>query len=145
MPAPQIEENRPQGSLLKRPCTCRASGQQLCLPHRLEASLRGKGQSRKVWASSSTEFLAAVRRLLTALDIENPEQYTLKMFRAGHATTLAEEGKSIGHILQAGEWKAPLFSATSMRTQSMQHRLWSTFSLRVMQSKKKMKVMSLLH
>ena len=97
------------GSLLKRPCTYRASGQQLCLPHRLEAFLRGKGQGRKVWAASLTEFLAAVRRLLTALDIENPEQYTLKMFRAGHATTLAEEGKSIGHILQAGEWKSAAF------------------------------------
>ena len=58
---------------------------------------------------SSTEFLTAVRRVLGAVGMENPEQYTLKMFRAGHASTLAEEGKSVGHILQAGEWKSAAF------------------------------------
>ena len=31
------------------------------------------------------------------------------MFRAGHATCLAKEGKSLGRILQAGEWKSAAF------------------------------------
>ena len=48
-------------------------------------------------------------KLLTALEVEAPELYSLKMFRSGHATTLAAEGKSIGHILQAGEWRSAAF------------------------------------
>ena len=38
-------------------------------------------------------------------------QYTLKAFRAGHATELAMQGKSLGEILQAGEWRSKAFLA----------------------------------
>ena len=44
--------------------------------------------------------------MLTSLKVEAPNEYTFKMFRAGHATSLAAEGKSLGHILKAGEWKS---------------------------------------
>ena len=40
------------------------------------------------------------------MKVEAPNEYTFKMFRAGHATSLAAEGKSLGHILKAGEWKS---------------------------------------
>ena len=63
----------------------------------------------RVWSSTSASFFASVRKLLTALEIEAPELYILKMFRSGHAITLAEEGNSIGHILQAGEWRSAAF------------------------------------
>ena len=53
--------------------------------------------------------MSSVRQLLAALEVDSPEQYTLKMFRSGHATALAAEGKSIGHILQAGEWRSAAF------------------------------------
>ena len=61
--------------------------------------------------SSSHHMLTAIRRILGALNVDKPEEFTLKMFRAGHATALAEEGKSIGDILRAGEWKSAAFLA----------------------------------
>ena len=54
-------------------------------------------------------MLSSIRRLLATLGVGSPTDSTLKMFRAGHATALAEEGKSLGHILQAGEWKSSAF------------------------------------
>ena len=51
-------------------------------------------------------MLSSIRRVLTALKVNSPSEYTFKMFRAGHATALAEEGKSLGHFLRAGEWKS---------------------------------------
>ena len=41
----------------------------------------------------------------------DPDLYTLKMFRAGHATELAKSGKSVGDILQVGEWRSAAFLA----------------------------------
>ena len=105
----RVRKNKPQGSFLKRPCTCHISGRQFCLPHRLQPLLSCKGRGTRVWTSTSASFLVSVRKLLTALEIEAPEVYTLKMFRSGHATTLAEEGKTLGHILQAGEWRSAAF------------------------------------
>ena len=90
--------NRPQGSFLKRACTCHVSGRQFCLPHRLQPLLRCKGNGERVWSSTSASFLTSVRKLLAALGVDSPERYTLKMFRSGHTTALAAEGKSIGHI-----------------------------------------------
>ena len=51
-------------------------------------------------------MLSGIRRALAALKVNSPAEYTFKTFRAGHATALAEEGKSLGHILRAGEWKS---------------------------------------
>ena len=50
-----------------------------------------------------------LRRLLTLLGVEHAQAYTLKAFRAGKATALAASGKSLGHILAAGEWRSSAF------------------------------------
>ena len=100
------QENRPQGSLLKRHCTCRSTSRQFCLPHRLGTFLAEKSRGQQLWTSTAHGVLKSIRRLLTSLKVEAPNEYTFKMFRAGHATSLAAEGKSLGHILKMGEWKS---------------------------------------
>ena len=104
-------KNRPQGSLLKRACSCHLGSRQLCLPHRLQDFLLGKKVGSKVWTMTSREFLLAIRQVLTCLRAATPDLYTLKMFRAGHATELAKSGKSVGDILRAGEWRSAAFLA----------------------------------
>ena len=37
------------------------------------------------------------------------QDFTLKGFRAGHATELAKLGRSLGEILLAGEWRTRAF------------------------------------
>ena len=91
---------------MKRPCSCHLTGRQFCVAHRLQEYLKGRAQGSRLWSSSSHHMLATIRRILRALDVDRPDEFTLKMFRAGHATSLAEEGKSIGDILRAGEWKS---------------------------------------
>ena len=54
-------------------------------------------------------MLLSIRHVLAGLRVPNPELYTLKMFRAGHATELAKMGKSVGENLQAGEWRSAAF------------------------------------
>ena len=102
----RIRKNRPQGSLLRRHCTCRSTSRQFCLPHRLGPFLRGKKYKQRLWPSAAPAMLAGIRKLLATLRVDSPNEYTFKMFRAGHATSLASEGKSLGYILNAGEWKS---------------------------------------
>ena len=78
----------------------------MCVAHRLQAFLQGKQQASRLWTSSSPQMLKAVRQIMTTQGVEHPEEFTLKMFRAGHATSLAAEGKSVGAIIQAGEWRS---------------------------------------
>ena len=82
------------------------SGRQLCLPHRLKDFLSQRAYACRLWTSSAHTVLASIRQVLASLKVNSPAEYTFKMFRAGHATALAEEGKSLGHILKAGEWKS---------------------------------------
>ena len=79
------------------------------MAHRLQELLRGKPHGGRIWASSSHLLLATLRKILKALNVDRPEEFTFKAFRAGHATALAEEGKSIGDILNAGEWRSAAF------------------------------------
>ena len=81
----------------------------MCLPHRLQPFLQGKKPGAKVWKTTARDMLLGVLRVLACLKVANPELFTLKMFRAGHATELAQSGKSIGDILQAGEWRGAAF------------------------------------
>ena len=104
-------KNRPQGSFLKRACSCHLGSRQLCLPHRLGDFLHGKKVGAKVWTLTSRELLLAIRQVLACLRAATPDLYTLKMFRAGHATELAKSGKSVGDILRAGEWRSAAFLA----------------------------------
>ena len=71
--------------------------------------MRGKVQGERLWTSTSHLMLATLRRVLRTAGADRPEEFTFKAFRAGHATALAEEGKSIGDILNAGEWRSAAF------------------------------------
>ena len=51
-------------------------------------------------------FLKEVRRLLTLLGCQTMKACTLKSFRAGRATSLAESGSGLADILAAGEWSS---------------------------------------
>ena len=105
----RVRKNRPQGSLLRRPCSCPVNGRQMCVVHRTQGHLCGRAQGTKLFTSTPAQMLASLRSILASLHVEHPEEYTLKTFRAGHATVLASEGKSIGTILQAGEWRSAAF------------------------------------
>ena len=47
--------------------------------------------------------------MLTLCATADVAKFTLKAFRAGKATALAASGKSLGTILQAGEWRSSAF------------------------------------
>ena len=46
-----------------------------------------------------------LRRFLTLMAVPRAERYTLKSFRAGHATELVRSGASWAKLLEAGEWR----------------------------------------
>ena len=92
--------------MLKRYCTCSSAGEQFCLPHRLRPYLSKLQIGHQLWSRSPHAALVAIRQLLSSLNIGATHEFTWKMFRAGHATSLAAEGKSLGQILSAGEWRS---------------------------------------
>ena len=56
-----------------------------------------------------TVALPVLRRMLTLALAQGSAEFGWKSFRAGRATKLACQGRSIGFILQAGEWKSSAF------------------------------------
>ncbi|CAK0831903.1 unnamed protein product, partial [Prorocentrum cordatum] len=56
-------------------------------------------------------FGSWLQRVLALLSVEGATQFTLKAFRAGRATALAEAGCSIGDIVCASEWQSRAFLA----------------------------------
>ena len=59
----------------------------------------------------ASAFEGKLRQLPSLLQFEGAASVTLKAFRAGKATELAAAGKSVGHILRAGEWRSAAFLA----------------------------------
>ena len=102
----QRRKNRPQGSLLQRPCVCALRTAQFCAACRVKALLRVRTPHERLWQLSADCVLKQLRRFLTLLGQPRPEAFTLKAFRAGKATALAASGKSLGVILAAGEWRS---------------------------------------
>ena len=102
-------KNRPNGSTLRRPCTCGTRGRQLCVVHRTQAWLASRQVAQPLWSFTPDTALKALRRMLTLSGVPVADQFTLKAFRAGKATALAVQGKSLGTILQAGEWRSSAF------------------------------------
>ena len=105
----QRRKNRPQGSLLRRRCTCPANGPRFCVVHRLKPFLAQRQPCEPLWSFDSGAALKRLRRLLTLSQVPAAPEYTFKAFRAGKATALAAAGKSVGTILQAGEWRSAAF------------------------------------
>ena len=105
----QRRKNRPQGSLLMRPCVCATKAQMFCVVCRLKARLRLRTAPARLWEFTPDGALRQLRRLLQLLEVPRSQSYTLKAFRAGKATALATAGKSLGTILSAGEWRSAAF------------------------------------
>ena len=105
-------KHRPKGSWLVRPCTCHVKrqhleGPQFCVVHRLLSfvTARNKGvcgpdfaglSGMKLFNFSAQTFLSTLRRFVSLLRFRNAEKLTLKVFRAGKATALANEGINLG-------------------------------------------------
>ena len=103
-------ENRPRGSLLRRPCTCQKDPR-FCVVHLAERALMHKQIGQKLWSGMPSHFIKILRCFLGQLKVPHPELFTPKAFRAGKATALAAAGSNLGDILMAGEWKSAAFLA----------------------------------
>ena len=77
--------------------------------HRTQAHIGSVKDSKPLWNYTPDSALKALRRMLTLCNVPLADQFTLKAFRAGKATALAASGKSLGTILQAGEWRSSAF------------------------------------
>ena len=55
---------------------------------------------------NSYEFTKRLKHVLKSLSFENVEKFTLKAFRAGHATELACRGVALAKIMEKGEWSS---------------------------------------
>jgi len=99
-------KHRPRGSVLIRKCICAKRGASVCPPHRFRALLEEKATGERLWHFSADELRKQVRRCLGLLRVEGASAYTLKAFRAGHASELAASGAGWANVLAAGEWKS---------------------------------------
>ena len=59
-----------------------------------------------------------MRAALAVAGVQRAAEATLKMFRAGHATTMAAAGESLGGILLAGEWTSAAFLRYCMENET---------------------------
>ena len=90
---------------------CSSWGAGRCPVHRIGPYLATLCAGQPLWPFSAAQFGSWLQRVLTLLSVEGATQFTLKAFRAGKATALAEAGCSIGDILRAGEWQSRAFLA----------------------------------
>ena len=102
-------KNKPTGSTLVRKCACRYTGDKLCVVHAVEHCLANKNVGDRVFEIPSAAWLTKTRRLLALLSHTGASLCTLKGYRAGHTTSLAASGHTIGDILAAGEWRSISF------------------------------------
>lgn len=102
-------KNKPGGSTLVRRCACGQGGAVGCVVHAVAPVLRGLPEGSKLFDFSASQFLKEVKRMLALLGHPEASRCTLKGFRAGRATSLADAGYGIGDILAAGEWKSSAF------------------------------------
>ena len=55
---------------------------------------------------TASHFSAQMKRFLVLLSVPSAASFTLKGFRAGHATELAKRNVALGAIMQMGEWRS---------------------------------------
>ena len=78
----------------------------MCVTHRVQPHLVRTVVGCKLFSYTATQFLNILKKLLIQLSVQHAEAFTLKAFRAGKATALANSGAPLGQILAAGEWKS---------------------------------------
>ena len=107
-------KNRPKGSILRRPCTC-GEDKIICLPCRLGKFIQRRSKGQRLYNMNSYDFTKRLKEALRSLGYENVEKFTLKAFRAGHATELACLGVDLAKIMEKGEWSSrAIFSYINM-------------------------------
>ena len=98
-------KHRQMGSVLKRPCTCSGGGLACASCAFLRWSVGAQAvEGQQINGRSAAQFLHNLRRTLALLAIPRAQLFTLKAFRAGHATELVRAGASWARLLEAGEW-----------------------------------------
>ena len=85
---------------------CSTVGSGLCVVHRLQPVLEKLCPGALVFGFSAYEFHSILKKFLAMLAVDGAESFTLKAFRAGKATALAEAGAPLGQLLAAGEWRS---------------------------------------
>ena len=55
---------------------------------------------------NEASFKQKLRRYLTLLQVPDAQQFGLRCFRAGKATSLASAGHAFSKIMAAGEWRS---------------------------------------
>ncbi|CAK0831274.1 unnamed protein product, partial [Prorocentrum cordatum] len=100
-------KHRPSGSVLRRSCRCDCVGRQSCVAcvHRAWRGKFAPADGSRTYAGTSSQFRHKLRHLLNALGYPHAHSYTLKAFRAGKATELAQSGASWQQLQSAGEWR----------------------------------------
>ena len=105
-------KNRLHGSRLARHCWCNRMRHALCPIHVFGAWIKTLPPGTAPFGRVSADrALAELRRRLAALRVGRPSEFRLHDFRGGHATDMAEFGRPLNIILQAGEWKSAAFTA----------------------------------
>ena len=89
-----------------RGCKCANLGSTFCPVHSVSTLLERRQVGERLWNFTSYALLRMLRRCLAVLGTEHAKAFTLKGFRAGHATELAVNGASWSQILMQGEWKS---------------------------------------
>ena len=103
----RTRKHRPNGSWLRRPCSCVGGTAKLFPVHALDELLDTKVAGQRLFDWSVSDLMANLRRLLTLLGVDGTKHFTSKCFRAGRATELAQRNVTLGEILQLREWKGP--------------------------------------
>jgi len=100
-------KHRPEGSTLRRDCTCGGTDGRFCAPCRLRkfAEVRKLQDGDMILDGRAYYFLLRLRRLLTILQTPDAQRFTLKAFRSGKATDIVKRGGTFAQLLEAGEWR----------------------------------------
>ena len=103
----RCRKNKPEGSLLMRPCSCdMPGGSIMCASHRLQRRMRDMEPGQRLFPQGASFYLKCFHRALGLIGVSCASGFGFKAFRAGRATQLAREGKPTHIIMQLGEWKS---------------------------------------
>ena len=107
-------KNREHESVIKRTCWCANSSAHAstCPVHVLGKYLAGLGPGCQPFAVfDKRSVLQKLRGKLQSMRVHEATMYRTHDFRRGHARDLQIGGKTLYHILKAGDWKSPAFLA----------------------------------
>ena len=104
----RTRKHRPNGSVLRRPCTCQSKGRDRCMPHAVAkwAVQSGACVGQRLWPWAPAAARKILTRMLALLAVPDADRFTWKAVRAGKATAMAAGGYRLQEILMAGEWRS---------------------------------------